>query len=50
MGQIRLTDVLDHSVSIKLTPRRCLNNLVNNACNHAGMVHLGAKINETKNW
>tara|TARA_B100000963_G_scaffold353494_2_gene368246 strand:- start:281 stop:895 length:615 start_codon:yes stop_codon:yes gene_type:complete len=47
--QIRLTDVLDHSVSIKPNAfRRCLNNLVNNACNHAGMVHLGAKINEAE--
>ena len=47
--QIRLTDVLDQSVSIKPNAfRRCLNNLVNNACNHAGMVHLGVKINETE--
>ena len=47
--QIRLTDELDRSVSIKSNAfRRCLNNLINNACSHAGMVHLGAKINETE--
>ena len=28
--------------------RRCITNLVNNACNHAGLVHIGAQFNATR--
>jgi two-component system, OmpR family, osmolarity sensor histidine kinase EnvZ len=45
--QIRLTHVLDEDVSIKPNAfRRCLNNLVNNACAHAAMVHVAARMRE----
>ena len=42
--QIRLTDTVDGNVSLKQNAmRRCITNLINNACNHAKLVHVSAK-------
>ncbi|MDC0131306.1 HAMP domain-containing histidine kinase, partial [Alphaproteobacteria bacterium] len=48
--QIRLTDNLDADVSMKHNAlRRCITNLVNNACNHAKLVHVSAKLEPANN-
>ena len=45
--QIRLTDLIEQSVSLKSNAfRRCVNNLINNACGHAAVVHLAARLKE----
>jgi two-component system osmolarity sensor histidine kinase EnvZ len=42
--QLRLTDNIDGQVSLKHNAmRRCVTNLVNNACKHAKLVHIAAK-------
>lgn len=46
--QIRLTDNLDGTVPMKQNAfRRCVTNLINNACNHARLVHIAALRNKT---
>ena len=43
--QIRLTDTLQADVSMKQNAlRRCITNLINNACGHAKLVHVAAKL------
>lgn len=43
--QIKLTDSLDHRLTVKPNAfKRCVANLVNNACAHGGTVHLAAKL------
>lgn len=44
--QVRLTDTLEMEVAMKQNAlRRCVTNLVNNACNHAALVHVSAQQN-----
>ena len=44
--QVRLVDRLSTEVAMKQNAmRRCITNLVNNACNHAVLVHIGAQFN-----
>jgi two-component system osmolarity sensor histidine kinase EnvZ len=42
--QVRLTDTIEGDVSLKQNAmRRCITNLINNACKHAKLVHVAAK-------
>jgi two-component system osmolarity sensor histidine kinase EnvZ len=42
---LRLTDTLDMEVAMKQNAlRRCITNLVNNACKHAALVHVSAQL------
>ncbi len=47
---LRLTENLAARVAMKQNAvRRCVTNLINNACNHAALVHVGARLNSTHN-
>ena len=47
--QVRHVNRLQMQVAMKQNAmRRCITNLVNNACNHAGLVHIGAQFNSTR--
>ena len=47
--QVRLVDRLSTQVAMKQNAmRRCITNLVNNACIHAGLVHIGAQFNAAR--
>ena len=47
--QVRHVNRLEMQVAMKQNAmRRCITNLVNNACNHAGLVHIGAQFNSTR--
>ena len=47
--QVRLVETPDLNVSMKQNAlRRCITNLVNNACNHAALVHVTAQLNSAR--
>lgn len=47
--QVRLVETPDLNVSMKQNAlRRCITNLVNNACNHAALVHVTAQLNSAQ--
>ena len=47
--QIRLVEAADVKVAMKQNAmRRCITNLINNACNHAALVHVAAQLNSTR--
>jgi len=46
--QVKLTDSIDHRLTLKPNAfKRCVANIVNNACAHAGSVHLAAKLDKS---
>ncbi len=47
--QVRLVETPELNVSMKQNAlRRCITNLVNNACNHAALVHVTAQLNSAR--